>query len=222
MMTIGALLTGALLSFLLKSFAVGNIQMPTQATRVALELEEETLVEENKTLESELLKLQSDSNKANQAEEALVDARTKAALIAMTGPGVTITLDDSKQLPSASDNVNLYIIHEEYLREVVNALWNGGAEAIVINDQRVSAHTGIICSGSVILINNTPQSAPYTIKAIGNPKALKASLDFSYWQYLLAFQEQYGITCDVIESPDLVIPAAKSISYRYAEPVGEG
>ena len=223
MMTVGALLTGVLLSLLMKSFALGQTQVPSQATRVALELEEETLSKENATMENELLKLQSDEDRVERAEKALSEARIKAGMTELTGPGIIITLGDSEQIPLDSDNRNIYIIHEDYLREVVNALWNGGAEAIAINGQRLSTHTGIVCSGSVILINGIPQATPYTIEAIGNPKALQASLDFYYWLVLLSFQDQFGITCDVKEAETpLWIPPAKTISYRYAEPIAEG
>ena len=93
-----------------------------------------------------------------------------AGTTAVKGPGVVLTIEDSKKALSSADNTNLYIIHDEDVLKVINELRAAGAEAIAINDQRLTANSEIRCAGPTISINNTRISAPYEIKAIGNAK----------------------------------------------------
>ena len=67
-------------------------------------------------------------------------------------------------------------MHAVDILEVVNALKNAGAEAISVNDQRVTNYTDIYCAGNVIQINGQKISSPIEIKAIGSPELLYGSL----------------------------------------------
>jgi len=95
-----------------------------------------------------------------------------AGLLAVTGPGVQVTLDDSniQSVPATADP-STYLIHEYDLRDVVNLLWMAGSEAIAVNDERIVATTSIYCVGSTIMVNDTRLSSPYLIQAVGNPVA---------------------------------------------------
>ena len=50
---------------------------------------------------------------------------------------------------------------------IVNELFNAGAEAVSVNNQRIISTTAINCAGTVITINNQKVSVPFVIKAIG-------------------------------------------------------
>jgi len=109
------------------------------------------------------------------------------------------------------------------LRTLINILWNGGAEAIAVNNQRITTHTEIFCSGSYIQINGTRQMPPYKIVAIGNQDNLQSALQFYFWDKLGEYQQQYGITRKLeVPSEPLRVPAAIERNYMYAEPVKEG
>lgn len=185
------------------------------------ELENEQLAKENEKLWKELTNLQAGQNAAAMASEKLTQAKMNAGLIKLTGPGLIITLDDS-QLERNEEYGN-YVIHEEYLRTLVNILWSGGAEAIAINNQRITTHTEIFCNGPYIRINGTRQMPPYRITAIGEQDDLESALQFYFWDKLGQYQKQYGITrkLEIPEEP-LTVPAAKERSYRFVEPVKEG
>jgi uncharacterized protein YlxW (UPF0749 family) len=186
-----------------------------------LELENEQLAKENEKLWKELTKLQAGQSAAALASEQLNEARMNAGLVEITGPGIRIILDDS-DLEREHEFGN-YVIHEEYLRTLINILWNGGAEAIAVNNQRVTTHTEIFCSGAFIRINGTRQMPPYRITAIGNQENLKSALQFYFWDKLGEYQQQYGITrkLEVPEDP-VTVPAAKEHTYKLTEPAKEG
>jgi uncharacterized protein YlxW (UPF0749 family) len=100
-----------------------------------------------------------------------------AGMTAVRGPGVVATLRDSRIAPPPDGDYNDYVIHEEDLQAVINALWAGGAEAMSVNGQRILATTAIRCVGNVLLLHGTTYSPPYEIAAIGDEVALTAALD---------------------------------------------
>jgi uncharacterized protein YlxW (UPF0749 family) len=58
-----------------------------------------------------------------------------------------------------------------------NELKNAGAEAIVINGQRVVSSTAIRCVGNNVQINAVPTAgSPVIIKAIGDPDLMQSGL----------------------------------------------
>ncbi|MGV8968581.1 MAG: DUF881 domain-containing protein [Cellulomonas sp.] len=96
----------------------------------------------------------------------------------VTGPGVTVELTDAptgRAQPSWVTPDNL-VIHQQDLQAVVNALWAGGAEAMMLQDQRVVSTTAFRCVGNVLSLGGRLYSPPYVVRAIGNPKELKAAL----------------------------------------------
>jgi len=185
--------------------------------------ENQQLTNANEKLQAELSKYQAGATQEAIASEQLEKAKIDAGLIELTGPGILITLDDSNKPRDSQAELAQYLIHEEYLRAIVNALWNGGAKAIAINNQRLTTHTEIFCSGSYIQINGTRQMPPYKIVAIGNQNDLKSALEFYLWYLLDEYQQLYGIIRDP-EYPiePVTVPAAKQFTYRFAEPVKEG
>ena len=74
--------------------------------------------------------------------------RMKGGFTALAGPGVIVTLDDSKATSKAGENPNLYLIHDDDLLRVINELRAAGAEAVSINGQRLTG-TSIKMRGGV-------------------------------------------------------------------------
>jgi uncharacterized protein YlxW (UPF0749 family) len=103
-------------------------------------------------------------------------ARLLAGITPVRGPGLIITLSDSKRPPVHGDDPALFIIHDEDILKLVNVLRAAGAEALSVNGERLLASTEIHCAGPAISINNTRVAAPFEIKAIGNPAAMESSL----------------------------------------------
>lgn len=122
---------------------------------------------------------------SNSAETRALSADLKTAkfvagLTTVQGPGVEVTLSDSKNpfpsgLPATVTPPN--IIHDTDINATVNELKAAGAEAISVNDQRIGAVTPIRCAGPTVFVNNTAQTPPYVIKAIGKPQTLETALN---------------------------------------------
>ncbi|MDR0433722.1 MAG: DUF881 domain-containing protein [Gracilibacteraceae bacterium] len=186
-----------------------------------LEIENEGLAAENERLRQELTQLQNSRNVSALAGEQMDAARLNAGQVELTGPGIRVVLDDA--VVRESEGYGNYVIHEQYLRQLVNVLWSGGAEAIAVNDQRVTGQTEIFCSGAFIQINGTRQSPPYRIVALGNQSDLRAALQFYFWDKLGYYQQQYGITRELeIPTQHLSVPAAKTRPIRFAAQAREG
>lgn len=82
-------------------------------------------------------------------------------------------LDENKEIESSElVDANKLLVHEEDLLRIVNELFNAGADAISINDQRIVSTTPILCDGNILRINGKIVGVPITIKAIGHQGAL--------------------------------------------------
>src|SRR3712207_2287744 len=68
------------------------------------------------------------------------------------------------------------VVHQQDVQAVVNALWAGGAEAMSIMDVRVISTSAVRCVGNTLLLHGQAFSPPFTIRAIGDPEAMRASL----------------------------------------------
>jgi uncharacterized protein YlxW (UPF0749 family) len=164
-----------------------------------------------------------------QVEQEKVDAlRDPAGLTAVQGPGLTITLDDApRAIAEAADpsEGNNYVVHQQDIQAVVNALWAGGAEAMTIQDQRVISTTGIKCVGNTVRLHGVPYAPPYVISAVGDPDAMLGSIDSSpyiaiYKQYVASEDCQLGYVVDVHTEQRL--PGYDgSLELSYARPAGD-
>ena len=107
-----------------------------------------------------------------QKEENIKKGNKVIGLTDVTGPGVIVTLSDSKKDASTVLNPSSLIVHDADVLSVINELKNAGAEAISINEQRLVPTSSISCGGNIIDINGEKVGAPFVIKAIGLPEQL--------------------------------------------------
>nr|WP_240896735.1 DUF881 domain-containing protein [Kineococcus vitellinus] len=135
---------------------------------------------------------------------------TASGALAVRGPGVAVVLDDAprdRPRPPGAVPDDL-VVHQQDVEAVVNALWNGGAEAMVVMDQRIVSTSAVRCVGSVLLLQGRTYSPPYRIAAVGDPDALRAALAASpevsvYRQYVAA----YGLGYEASDAEDMLLPA---------------
>jgi uncharacterized protein YlxW (UPF0749 family) len=144
-----------------------------------------------------------------------------AGMTPVGGPGVTVTLRDSRIAPPADGDFNNYVIHEQDLQAVINGLWAGGAEAVSVNGNRILSTTAIRCVGNVLLLHGVTHSPPYVIEAIGDESELRAAVerDPGVATFVDAVSRyQLGYTIDSVE--DLVLPGYEGLStMQNARPV---
>lgn len=152
----------------------------------------------------------------------LKSAKFLAGLTAVKGPGVIVTLSDSKTpfpggLPANMQPPN--IIHDTDINQVVNELKAAGAEAVAVNDQRLVAVSPVRCAGPTVFVNNTAQTPPYVIMAIGDPKTLETALNISGG--IAAQIKQFDKAMfQITPSKQVTVPAySGTIPSKYAVPV---
>lgn len=214
---IGGLLTGLLLA-VRPSISLREIN-PSRNLPDSLNVERITQLQtEVQQLNNELTQLRDEQNRlqkdtaSSQGDlgsiQTNIDSeRQTAALTALRGPGVTVTLDDSSSIFEQETDVNRYIIHQQQLVTLVGVLWNADAEAIAINEQRITDQTSIYCVGSTILINQQLMAPPFTIRAIGDPTALENAVTKSpMLADLWSRQREYGIEVSVKAKNQIQVP----------------
>jgi uncharacterized protein YlxW (UPF0749 family) len=145
--------------------------------------------------------------------------RLASGLVPVRGSGIIATLSDSdvRAVPPGDDPAN-YIIHEYDLRDVLNALWAAGAEAIALNGERIVGNSSVYCVGTTIICNATRLSPPYTLQAIGDPAALAAALRESRQMAKFnARARQFDLPFTIEERSDLQLPAYNgSVTFKHA------
>jgi uncharacterized protein YlxW (UPF0749 family) len=141
---------------------------------------------------------------------------------AVTGPALSVSLDDAKRtaanLPKnfTADDI---VVHQQDVQSVVNALWAGGAEAMMLQDQRVISTSAVRCVGNTLILQGRVYSPPYVIQAIGDLSSMRAALDKSppvtiYRQYA----QLLGLGYEVNSKDTAMFPAyAGSLSLLYAK-----
>ena len=130
----------------------------------------------------------------------------------VVGPGVRVVLADAprgadRALPPDATADDL-VVHQQDLQAVVNALWQGGAEAMRIMDQRVISTSAVRCVGNTLILQGRVYSPPFEITAIGDPDRLMAALDASpgvatYRYYV----DRFGLRYDTDELERVRLPA---------------
>lgn len=160
------------------------------------------------------------------------EVATKASVAGFTeveGPGLTVLLDDAPVPDDLGDlpdetSPDDYVVHQQDVEAVVNALWEGGAEAMQIMDRRLTSVSAVRCVGNVIILDGQVYSPPFAITALGDPDALTQALDRSPGvQVYRQWADYIGLGWSVDEHDSVVLPAATgptTLSHATAETGG--
>jgi uncharacterized protein YlxW (UPF0749 family) len=146
------------------------------------ELRGEELSESAEQLRSEIDALTDDEAPEKSGEQEDLDEFAElAGMTPVEGPGVQVALSDAPEPLGLEEDQSLedYIVHQQDLEAVINALWAGGAEAMMVMDQRIIATSSVKCIGPVLYLQGRSYGPPYAISAIGDIEAMMAALDES-------------------------------------------
>ena len=156
-----------------------------------------------------------------QLNTQLEEARIAAGLIPLTGTGIVLQLDDSQALVPPGGSQADYLVGSRDIRSVVEELWVAGAEAIAINDERVTPTTAVIDIGSSLLVNSAYLAPPYQVTAIGAPDLYeRLSRSPGFIDFVRARAEAYGIRLSFAEPETVDMPAfAGTVTLRYSRPL---
>jgi len=208
-----AALAGLLLTTTARTAAGTNLRddRRPELTRVIGERKTEVADE---TRQAAALQAQIDATTAAEAgsdgriaeQRARADSvRTAAGVTALHGPGLRVVLDDAPRRPGgglpAGARPDDVVVHQQDVQSVVNALWAGGAEAMMLQDQRVISTSAVRCVGNTLILQGRVYSPPYKITAIGDPERLSQALDDSadvatYRYYVDTYGLIYQVAAD--------------------------
>lgn len=144
---------------------------------------------------------------STELEVKLAEQEEKLGFSEVKGPGIIITLADSKQKPKPDDDPNYYIVHDWQIRNLVRFLLGVGADGVAVNDQRIVFNSEIVCAGPIIIVNGQRLSPPYRIFVVGDPKLLQEKLEsFPDLELLKALRDTYGLVFQLETSPSVSLP----------------
>ena len=121
-----------------------------------------------------------------------------------TGEGVRVVVNDNP-IGDAVQRVT-----DADLAKLVDGLWEAGAEAIAINDQRLNPLGSIRNVGLAIHVNTVPLTPPYVVRAIGDTRTLQADLlNTSEGAEFFSLADQLGFEYSMDNVSELSLPAAR-------------
>ncbi len=167
-----------------------------------------SLRKEINALDQQLAQYQAGSSESNI--QTLVNDlnRIKVAngLIEVSGPGIEMTLSGP--------------LAPEELQDVVNELRNAGAEAIVLNDQRVLVNSEVALDRSGASLNGVSLNSPYRFVAIGDPDTLATAVGRKGGLVPALVANHPGLGMDLQKRDRLVAPISQTrMEFQYAKPV---
>ncbi len=147
-----------------------------------------------------------------QALDALRGLELPAGTVAVTGPGLRITVADSGEDRTVLDRD---------LQVLVNSVWASGAEAVALGGVRLHPTATVRQAGGAVLVDNRPTAQPYVIEAIGDPADLHTRLvNTEGYGRFATFTQVYGTTFTVETAGSLTLPAGSPAEPELAKKEG--
>jgi uncharacterized protein YlxW (UPF0749 family) len=192
----------------------------------AAEHDADALAARERDLERRLAAAQDEAlPRSGAAARDLDIAQLQAGETAVDGPGITVTLRDRAVRTASAepgrggttpiDATNS--LTDRDVRSVVNELWHDGAEAISVNDVRLTPTSAIRFAGEAVLVDFQPITSPYRIRALGDSDDL--STNFAESSVASRYQTLVGVDkigFSVSESDSLKLPGSGPVKPRYA------
>ena len=221
---------GFLLTYQFKQLSVdnsGDIDYDSADILSEIEIlkkEKEDLQKNNEILSEELKQLEDAAAKEGEIEgkikKQLDNARMQIGLLDVKGPGVVITLALKNSVFGTNGTQTVNTVSEEEIINLINSLWYAGAEAISINEMRITPQTGIKMAGSSISIGSAGRVDPNSeivIKAIGDKNKLNLAVNFPG---VLDYGALKSYSSDVKQMDDItIVKTTQSLRYEYIKPV---
>ncbi|CAG7841000.1 hypothetical protein CLOHAE12215_02424 [Clostridium haemolyticum] len=219
-----------MITYQLKSVMNQNKELDEKKNAAQITLEIEQLKKQKDKLRENIDELQMQiksyenaaSNKSDMTKEIvkkLEDTRILTGSVDVEGEGIIVYITPQKEFFTGNNNVEP-IIKDYDIIKIINELNAADAEAISVNDIRITSRTGIRSASNYITINNEriPSTKRITIKAIGNKFNLKKPLEFPGG--VLDELKQIGIDVKYEESSNIKIQKNnESLKFQYARPI---
>ncbi|RSX56069.1 protein ylxX/ylxW [Bifidobacterium dolichotidis] len=180
------------------------------------------LDKQNEKLRSEIDQ-QNNSLGLTDVQRQLQKDDLAAGTVPVKGPGITFTIANPFQASNsgtktpADGSAHIKVITDLDLQQLVSLMWQGGAEAIAINGNRLGVQTSIRAASGSILIGTTPVQSPYVIQAIGNTNALAEWMGQRNLAQLYKDYDQAGIHPQISKEREMTLSAASAGAIVYAK-----
>lgn len=148
-----------------------------------------------------------DEDSARDVELQLLAA--EGGVAALSGPGLIVTIDDAPDAAAGSLNRVL----DRDLQDIVNSLWQMGAEGIAVNDERLTQTSAIRGAGEAILVNYQPLNRPYVVAAVGTSSAGTDGSDLEALLEILS--RDYGLVSSITVG-DVALGPGEAHDSRFA------
>ncbi len=145
-----------------------------------------------------------------QTNEQIAELAPAVGLTEVRGPGVTVTLDDADAPNPLPDGLtgDDYIVHQQDVQGVVNALWRSGASGVTVMGQRLINSSSVRCVGNTVILQGQVYSPPFVIAGVGDLDRMLTALDedesvqlFRQWAGVV------GMRYEVKTAREQVLPA---------------
>lgn len=224
-------LLGIILSLTFKtvSSTLGDSTMPSQrAQQIAAELKKEKdLNQQLKTSNDELEKKireyeESAANNDAYVNKLLNDAlryRSYAGYTALIGEGLIIDITEPKAIIEIGEGLGI-ANNTDLLLKMISTLNAAGAEAISINDKRITSFTEIERAGGHVMINGQPTNTPLTVKVIGNADYMNSALSIK--NGIVDELRHYNFYVNIKKENEVVVQKTdKERDFKYSKPVDD-
>jgi len=173
---------------------------------------ESKIDERNQKISEYKAELENGANESNVLENEIKEAEGYLGYLRLKGEGIEIVLEDNEEIN---------IMYNDLLT-LVNELNSAGAEAISINDERITSMSEItLVSDTFIFINAKKIAGPYTVRAIGDKKYLESALTIKGGYKDLLENEGKNISYTV-KDDIIIVPSDKKASLKYAKENTDG
>ena len=154
-------------------------------------------------------------------------AELAAGDVAVQGEGLRVVVGNPSIAASATATGRrgsvgisaVSVLTDTDVRSIVNELWADGAEAIAVDNVRLTPISAIRFAGQAVLVDFQPVAAPYTIAAIGPADALDT--DFTSSSVADRFRtlaSADGFRFTITQESHVSLPASAGAGPRYARP----
>ena len=196
---------------------VKSTELITEVSK--LRAEKDSLQKELANLELKIKEIESSAADESILIKRINDDLDKykkfSGLSEVMGPGIEITVDNPPKEIGITYEINIVYDYESIL-SLINELNAAGAEAVSVNGQRLTAISEIRMAGNNINVNSVPQSAPFIIKAIGQPETLEGAISQRFG--IVSSIRDKGYLLDIKQYESLTIEKYNGIvDFKYAK-----
>lgn len=208
---LASILLGVFLAWQYKYYTTNYLSDPSQYEKMVGEIN--SLKAEKKALQTEIEELEKKldhiTNSASQEsvyiENLREDIQRYKAFLGQTklsGAGIVITLDEPQSDGGLAYDYRLIL-------ELMNELRASGAEAISVNEQRITNYSEIRLVGRQLNINYVPLTVPYVIKVIGDYDTLNGAITQRFG--IIPKFRSHGYYAEVRAAEGMEIPAYNGV-----------